>query len=106
MLTFQPGDLPQRVGPLVPRLLMNMTGVVKDSGLRIGQVGFKYAFTSTCALIFNDASGWGISSRKLPRRSHAGQARRNHSALLQLDWSQDVVHGDSSQVENERKTSF
>jgi hypothetical protein len=32
------GDLPERVGPLVPRLLMNMTGVAKEAGLRIGQV--------------------------------------------------------------------
>lgn len=32
-------DLPERVGPLVPRLLMNMTGVAKEAGLRIGQDG-------------------------------------------------------------------
>lgn len=32
------GNLPQRVGPLVPRLLLNMTGVVKEAGLGIGQV--------------------------------------------------------------------
>ena len=37
-LTSQSGDLPQRVGPLVPRLLMNMTGVAKGAGLHIGQV--------------------------------------------------------------------
>jgi hypothetical protein len=32
------GELPQRVGPLVPRLLMNMTGVAKEAGLRLGEV--------------------------------------------------------------------
>lgn len=32
-------ELPQRVGPLVPRLLMNMTGVAKEAGLRLGEDG-------------------------------------------------------------------
>ncbi len=46
VMTTLPGDLPQRVGPLVPRLLMNMTGVAKEAGLRLGEVtqSLKHAF--------------------------------------------------------------
>ena len=32
------GELPKRVGQLVPRLLMNMSPVVKEAGMLIGQV--------------------------------------------------------------------
>ena len=84
------GELPGRVGRLVPRLLMNMSPVVKQAGLLIGQVtamlrGLLGLFMSPTS------SGWHISCRQLPRRAYAGQIGRYHTASVQHDRPQALA---------------
>jgi len=86
------GELPGRVGRLVPRLLMNMSPVVKQAGLLIGQVCDCYAAGPLGVVhVSPTSSGRHISFRQLPRRGHAGQIGRYHTASLWHDRTQAVA---------------